>query len=64
MNTMDKITILLITADPSDATRLRLGEELREIQQRLQLGRNRDCFLLDVLDPDGSLLRRFDVQVS
>ena len=64
MNATDKITILLITADPSDATRLRLGEELREIQQRLQLGRNRDRFLLDVLDPDGSLLRRFDVQVS
>jgi hypothetical protein len=37
----DKLTILLMTADPSDATRLRLGDELREIQLQLSKGPDR-----------------------
>ncbi len=40
------ISILLITADPTDETRLRLGEEAREIQERLQLAKLRDNFML------------------
>ncbi len=40
------ISILLLAADPTDATRLRLGEELREIQQKLQLAALRDRFIL------------------
>jgi hypothetical protein len=31
------ISILFLSADPTDASRLRLGEELREIQEKLQL---------------------------
>jgi hypothetical protein len=41
------ISILLLSADPTDATRLRIGEELREIQEKLQLARLRDKFKLD-----------------
>ena len=40
------ISILFLTADPTDASRLRLGEEVREIQERLQLSRWRDNFAL------------------
>jgi len=47
MNLTDKLTILLITADPSDFTRLRLGQEIREIRQRLQLAKARDKFKLE-----------------
>ena len=32
-----EIRILFLAADPSDASRLRLGEELREIQEKIQL---------------------------
>jgi hypothetical protein len=39
-----RITILFLAADPTNATRLRLGEELREIQEKLQLARLRDRF--------------------
>lgn len=42
-----KITILFLASDPTSATRLRLGEELREIQEKLQLARQRDRFKLD-----------------
>ena len=31
------ITILFVAADPTNASRLRLGEEYREIQEKLQL---------------------------
>jgi hypothetical protein len=39
-----RVTILFLAADPTNATRLRLGEELREIQEKLQLARQRDRF--------------------
>jgi hypothetical protein len=41
-----KVGILFLTADPTDASRLRLGEELREIQEKLRLARLRDRFEL------------------
>jgi hypothetical protein len=44
---MSKIKILFLTADPSDAARLRLGQELREIREKLQLSKHRDRFSLD-----------------
>ncbi len=40
------INILFLAADPADATRLRLGEEVREIQEKLQLAKLRDNFAL------------------
>jgi hypothetical protein len=39
-------TILFISADPTDEARLRLGQEIREIRERLQLSKYRDKFLL------------------
>jgi hypothetical protein len=42
-----KSTILFLAADPTDATHLRLGQELREIQERLQLARLREQFRLE-----------------
>ena len=38
--------VLFLSADPTDATRLRLGEELREIQEKLQLAKLRKRFEL------------------
>ncbi len=43
----NKISILLLAADPSDASRLRLGEEFREIQDKLQLAKLREQFILN-----------------
>lgn len=40
------IPILFLAADPTDAARLRLGEEVREIQEKLQLATQRDRFML------------------
>ncbi|HET6446902.1 MAG TPA: DUF1566 domain-containing protein, partial [candidate division Zixibacteria bacterium] len=40
------VSILFLAADPTDASRLRLGEELREIQEKLQLSKLRDRFAL------------------
>ena len=40
------ITILFLSADPTDAAYLRLGAELREIQEKLQLAKQRDRFEL------------------
>lgn len=40
------ISILFLAADPADATRLRLGEELREIQEKLQRAKLRKKFEL------------------
>lgn len=37
-----KIAFLFLAADPSNASRLRLGEEMREIQEKLQIARYRD----------------------
>lgn len=39
-------SILFLAADPTDASRLRLGEELREIQEKLRLAKLRDEFEL------------------
>lgn len=38
------ISILFLAADPTDASRLRLGEEAREIQEKLRLAKLRDDF--------------------
>ncbi len=40
----ERRTILFVAADPTDASRLRLGQELREIQEKLQLASMRDKF--------------------
>lgn len=40
-------TILFLAADPSDAARLRLGEEAREIQEKLQLATMRERFAFE-----------------
>lgn len=45
-NIDNPIKILFLAADPSDASRLRLQQECREIEQRLQLAKQRDKFLL------------------
>jgi translation initiation factor IF-1 len=44
----NKTTILFLAADPSDATRLRLGEEQREIQEKLRLASQRELFNLEI----------------
>jgi len=35
-----RVRILFLSADPTDSSRLRLGEEIREIQEKLQLAKN------------------------
>ncbi|MBD2440743.1 CHAT domain-containing protein [Nostoc sp. FACHB-110] len=47
MNSERLIKILFLASEPTDASRLRLGQELREIQQRLQLAKQRDKFRLE-----------------
>ncbi len=42
----NKLSILFISADPTNASRLRLGEELREIQEKLKLAKLRENFEL------------------
>jgi hypothetical protein len=42
----EPFSILFLAADPTDAARLRLGEEQREIQEKLQLAKQRDRFNL------------------
>lgn len=42
------ISILFLAADPTDASRLRLGEEFREIQEKLKLSKLRDRFKLEL----------------
>lgn len=42
----ESTSILFLAADPTDDARLRLGEELREIQDMLQHGRQRERFTL------------------
>jgi hypothetical protein len=44
--TSSAVSILFLVADPADASRLRLGEEMREIQERLQLAKFRERFEL------------------
>jgi hypothetical protein len=43
-NKANLTTILFLASDPTDASRLRLGEELREIQEKLRLAQFRDKF--------------------
>jgi len=43
---MSQTVILFLAADPSDATRLRLGKEFREIQDNLRKAQMRDAFKL------------------
>jgi hypothetical protein len=40
----NKLSILFLVADPTDASRLRLGEELRQIQEQLSLAKLREKF--------------------
>ena len=40
------VSILFLAADPTNSVRLRLGEELREIQEKLQLAKLRERFVL------------------
>ncbi|QLE49386.1 CHAT domain-containing protein [Nostoc sp. C057] len=47
MSSNGQIKILFLAADPSNATRLRLGQELRDIHEKLQLAKERDRFILD-----------------
>lgn len=43
-----KVTILFLSADPTDASRLRLGEEFREINEQLTLAGYREKFNLSL----------------
>tara|TARA_B100001964_G_C14123697_1_gene549514 strand:- start:311 stop:928 length:618 start_codon:yes stop_codon:yes gene_type:complete len=43
-----KISILFMAADPTDASRLRLGEEFREIREKLNAAQLRDRFKLEL----------------
>lgn len=43
----EKIRILFLASEPSDEARLRLGEEIREIHEKLQLAKFRDRFVLE-----------------
>lgn len=42
------VSILFLAADPTDASRLRLGEEFGEIQEKLKLAKLRDHFKLEL----------------
>jgi hypothetical protein len=44
---IDMIRILFLSADPSDAARLRLNQEERDIREKLQRAKERDNFSLD-----------------
>jgi hypothetical protein len=44
----EQTTILFVAADPTDASRLRLGAEFREIQEKLKLAKLRDRFRLEL----------------
>jgi hypothetical protein len=48
MDESEKVSILFLAADPSEAARLRLGEEFREIQEKLRLAKDRDRFMLEL----------------
>jgi len=47
-NILHTVSILFLSADPTDVSRLRIGEEMREIQEKLQLSKNRSRFKLDL----------------
>ncbi|MEA5517915.1 pentapeptide repeat-containing protein [Limnoraphis robusta] len=42
-----KVKILFLAADPTDTVRLRLGQELRDIREKLQLSKQRNSFVLE-----------------
>ncbi len=42
------VSILFLAADPTDASRLRLGEEFREIKEKLKLAKFRERFTLEL----------------
>ncbi len=42
----NSIKIMFLASDPTDAARLRLGQELRDIQKKLQLAKQRERFIL------------------
>jgi hypothetical protein len=44
----EPVSILFLAADPTDASRLRLGEEFREIQEKLKLAQRREHFKLEL----------------
>jgi len=46
-NFANTFSVLFLSADPTDASRLRLSEELREIQEQLKLAKLRDRFTLE-----------------
>lgn len=46
-NANNKITVLFLSSDPTNASRLRLGEEIREIREKLQLSKLHSKFLLE-----------------
>ncbi|WP_375496465.1 hypothetical protein [uncultured Nostoc sp.] len=65
MNSNGQIKILFLAANPSDAARLRLGQELRDIRERLQLAKERDRFILESREsvPPGDISQAiFDVE--
>lgn len=43
----ETLSILLLAADPTNASRLRIGEEFREIQEKLQLAKLREKFRIE-----------------
>lgn len=47
INIGTSIKILFLASEPSDASRLRLGQELRDIREKLQLAKYRDRFVLE-----------------
>lgn len=46
-NMVETLSILLLAADPTNASRLRIGEEFREIQEKLQLAKLREKFRIE-----------------
>lgn len=62
-----QIKILFLASDPSDVTRLRLGQELRDIRERLQLAKERDKFVLESREsvrPGDISQAMFDIEPS
>jgi hypothetical protein len=47
MGDRNVIKVLFLASDPSDAVRLRLGQELRDIREKLQMSKQRDNFILE-----------------
>ena len=47
-NMLSKVRILFLAADPTNESRLRLGQEFRDIQEKLKLAQLRDNFQLEL----------------